>query len=74
MREETFEGICTKCNLKTTHRFDRFRVLRCEVCQQSMPSRAVFCQQCNRDALHCQYWGNWTCLGCGHVNGREAGN
>ena len=71
MKEETFEGICTKCDLKTMHRFDRFGVLRCEVCQQSMPSRPVFCHQCGRDTLHCEYWSNWTCLTCGHVKGRE---
>jgi ribosomal protein L37AE/L43A len=71
MKEETFEGTCTRCDLKTTHRFDRFGVLRCEICQQSMPSRAAFCHQCGRDTLHCEYWGNWTCLTCGQVKGRE---
>lgn len=72
MRDETFQGICTKCNQRTVHRFDRFGTLRCELCQQSMPSKEAHCHQCGRDTLHCEYWNNWTCLACGHIKGKDA--
>ena len=74
MRLETFQGICTKCSLKKIHRFDRFGVLRCELCQQSMDTKDLFCPPCGRETTHCKYWDTWTCLACGHARSRGQGD